>query len=98
MAATAPPQVGVAISKDSLNAAMGGNSQALHKATVGLADLNDWAAAYTAADLENLYGFTAEEANLFKSALSEVSSLVTLVDGMQFLSRTWGAGFAVPTR
>jgi hypothetical protein len=87
----APPQVGVPVTRESLNAKMGSNSQALKKASIGLADLNDWQAAYTAADLEGLYGFTAEEATLFKSACSEIPSVVALVDGLQWLSKTWGA-------
>jgi len=91
MAAPNPPQVGVTVDKASLNSKLGANSQSLKKAAIGLADLNDWAAAYTAADLENLYGFTPEEANLFKSALSEVPSVTAVVDGLQFLSKTWGA-------
>lgn len=87
----APPQVGVTVDRNSLNAKLGANSQALKKATIGLADLNDWAAAYSAQQLVDLYGFTLEEANLFKSALSEVPPLVDLVDGLQWLSKTWGA-------
>jgi len=88
---SAPPQVGVPVTKASLDAKMGSNSQALKKARIGLADLNAWAAAYTAADLENLFGFTAQEATLFKSACTEIPSVVTLVDGLQWLSKTWGA-------
>ena len=87
----APPQVGVTISKDSINAKLGGASSSLKKATVMLADLNDWAAAYTADQLAELYGFTLDEATLFKSAMTEVPPLADLVDGFQFLSRTWGA-------
>ena len=37
------------------------------------------------------FGFTLEEANLFKSALGEVASVVTAVDALAFLSQTWGA-------
>jgi hypothetical protein len=88
---SAPPQVGVHVDKASLDAKIGSNASALHKAAIGLADLNDWAAAYTAADLENLYGFTAQEATLFKSACTEIPSVVTLVDGLQWLSKCWGA-------
>ena len=91
MAASSPPQVGVPVTKDSLNAKLGSNSQALKKASIGLADLNDWAAAYTAEQLTDLFGFTPEEATLFKSACSEIPSVVTLVDGLQWLSKTWGA-------
>lgn len=87
----APPQVGVTVDRASLNAKLGGASQSLKKATVALADLNDWAAAYSAEQLVDLYGFTAEEANLFKSAMGEVAPLVTMVDGFQWLSKTWGA-------
>jgi ketosteroid isomerase-like protein len=87
----APPQVGVIVDKPSLDAKLGANAQSLKKAAIGLADLNDWAAAYTAADLEGLYGFTAEEATLFKSAMSEVPQVTALVDGLQWISKTWGA-------
>lgn len=91
MAATTPPQVGVTVDKNSLNAKLGANSQSLKKAAIGLADLNDWAAAYTAEQLAEAYGFTVEEANLFKSAMGEVPSVVSVVDGLQWISKTWGA-------
>lgn len=91
MAAAGPPQVGVVVDKNSLNAKLGANSQSLKKATVGLADLNDWAAAYTAEQLVDAYGFTLEEANLFKSAMGEVQPLVDMVDNLVWLSKTWGA-------
>ena len=91
MAATAPPQVGVTVDKATLNSKLGANSQSLKKATIGLADLNDWAAAYTAEQLVDAYGFTLEEANLFKSAMGEVPAVRDLVDGLQWLSKTWGA-------
>ena len=69
MAAAGPPQVGVPVNKAALDAKIGSNAQALKKAsTVALADLNEWAAAYTAEQLVDAYGFTLEEANLFKSA------------------------------
>jgi hypothetical protein len=86
-----PPQVGVPVTRDSLNAKLGANSQALKKAAIGLADLNEWAAAYTAQQLSNQFGFTPEEAALFKSALGEVPTLTAVVQGFQFLDRTWGA-------
>jgi len=91
MAATAPPQVGVTVDKASLNAKLGANAQSLKKATIGLADLNDWAAAYSAEQLAEAYGFTIEEANLFKSAMGEVPSVTAVVDALQWLSKTWGA-------
>ena len=91
MAAASPPQVGVTVDKNALNAKLGANSQSLKKAAIGLADLNDWAAAYTAEQLTELYGFTPEEATLFKSAMTEVPPLVEMVDGLQWLSKTWGA-------
>lgn len=91
MAAAAPPQVGVAVDKNSINAKLGSNSQSLKKATIGLADLRDWGAAYTAEQLTEVYGFTPEEAALLKSALGEVDSITTAVDALQFLSQTWGA-------
>jgi hypothetical protein len=89
--ATSPPQVGVPVSKASLDAKLGGASSSLKKSTVQLADLYDWAAAYTAEDLVALYGYTLEEANLFKSAMGEVPPLRDMVDGLQWISKTWGA-------
>ena len=91
MAAASPPQVGVPVDKASLNAKLGSNSQALKKAAIGLADLSDWGAAYTDAQLVDLYGFTPEEALLFKSALGEVGAVTAVVDGLQWISKTWGA-------
>lgn len=91
MAVTSPPQVGVTVDKASLNAKMGGNSSSLRKATTGLNELAEWGAAYTDTQLVDLYGFTPEEALLFKSALSEVPDLVTVVDAFTFINRTWGA-------
>lgn len=91
MAASSPPQVGVPVTKDSVNAQLGAASQSLRKSTVSLQSLNEWGAAYTAEDLSDLYGFTPEEATLLKSALGEVPSLVTLVEGFQFLDKTWGS-------
>lgn len=87
----APPQVGVPVSRDSLNAQLGAASQSLRRSTVSLGSLQEWAAAYTAEQLSELYGFTPEEANLFKSALGEVPQLVTMVEGLEWLSRTWGS-------
>lgn len=86
-----PPQVGVTVDKAALNAKLGGASQSLKKSAIALADLNDWAAAYTAEQLSELYGFTVEEANLFKSAMGEVPSVTDVVDGLQWISKTWGA-------
>ena len=91
MAAAGPPQVGVPIDKASLNSKIGANAASLKKATIGLADLRDWAAGYTAEQLTDLYGFTPEEAALFKSACGEVESITTAVDALAFLSQCWGA-------
>lgn len=91
MAAASPPQVGVPVTQASLNAQLGAASQALRKSTVSLQSLNEWGAAYTAEQLSDLYGFTPEEATLLKSALGEVPALVTLVEGFQFLDKTWGS-------
>jgi hypothetical protein len=91
MAAAGPPQVGVPVNKAALDAKIGSNAQALKKAAIGLADLNEWAAAYSAEQLVDAYGFTLEEANLFKSACGEVPSITGPVDALQFLSKCWGA-------
>lgn len=91
MAAASPPQVGVPIDKNSINAKLGAGASGLKKSTVQLADLNAWGAAYTAEQLSELYGFTPEEATLIKSALGEVPAVAAAVDALAFLSRCWGA-------
>jgi NADH/NAD ratio-sensing transcriptional regulator Rex len=91
MAAAGPPQVGIPVTKAALDSKIGANAQTLKKSTVALADLAEWGAAYTAEQLVDAFGFTLEEANLFKSALGEVASVVTAVDALAFLSQTWGA-------
>lgn len=91
MAATAPPQVGIPVSKDSVNAQLGAASQSLRKSTVSLQSLNEWGAAYSAEQLSAAYGFTPEEAALLKSALGEVPALVAVVEGFQWLDKTWGS-------
>jgi hypothetical protein len=94
MVATSPPQVGVPVSKDVLNAKLGGATQSLRKSYVALRELVDWAAPYDAAALEDAYGFTPEEANLFLSALrgpTETPALITTVEGFQFVDKCWGA-------
>ena len=91
MAPINPPQVGIPVDKASLDAKIGANAQSLKKSTVALADLYDWQAAYTAEQLVELYGYTLEEANLFKSACGEIPAITAAVDGLQWLSKTWGA-------
>lgn len=91
MAAAGPPQVGIPVDKAALDGKIGSNAQNVKKATVALADLNQWQAAYTAEDLVEQYGFSPEEANLFKSACGEIPQLTAVVDGFQFLNRVWGA-------
>lgn len=91
MAAASPPQVGIPVTKESLNAQLGGASQALRKATVSLQSMNEWGAAYSAEQLSDLYGFTPADANLLKSALGEVPALVAVVEGFQWLDKTWGS-------
>ena len=91
MAASSPPQVGVPVNKAALDAKLGGASQSLKKSAVQLADLFDWQEAYTAQQLVDLYGYTMEEATLFKSACGEIPTITDAVDGLQFLSKTWGA-------
>lgn len=91
MAQTGPPQVGVPVSKESINSQLGAASSSVRKATVSLESLNQWAAGYTAEQLSQGFGFTPEEANLLKSALGEVPALVTVVEGFQWLDKTWGS-------
>jgi hypothetical protein len=90
MAASSPPQVGIPVSKASLDASIGGNAQTLKKSAAGLASLFEWQAAYTAEQLEDLYGYTPEEATLFKTACGEIPSITSAVDALQWLSKTWG--------
>lgn len=94
MAATAPPQVGIPVDKTILNSKLGGATQSLRKSYVALRELVDWAAPYDAAALEDAYGFTPEEANLFLSALrgpSDTPALITTVEAFEWLDKTWGA-------
>lgn len=93
MAQTGPAQVGVPVTKDSLNAKLGSATSALRKANTALLELTDWAAPYSAEDLVGLYGFTDQEAQLFISALrgaTEAPAVATVVEGFQFINRTWG--------
>lgn len=93
MAQTGPAQVGLPVTRESLNAKLGNATSNLRKANTALIELTDWAAPYAAADLVSLYGFSDAEANLFLSALrgaTEAPALATVVDGFQFISRTWG--------
>ena len=91
MASPEVPQVGISVTKDSINNKLGANSNALKKSIFGLQDLNLWAAGYNADQLSAAYGFTIDEANLIKSALAEVDQFVTALEGLQFLDKTWGA-------
>jgi hypothetical protein len=86
-----PPQVGVPVSKASLDAKWGGAVSSYKKAVVQMADEYDWATAYTAQDLVDLYGYTIEEANLFKSALGEVPALRDQLQALVFIPKCWGA-------
>jgi len=91
MAATAPPQVGVPVSKAALDASWGGAASSYKKAIAVMVDKYDWGAAYTAQDLVDLYGYTIEEATLFKSALAEVPALRDQLQALEFIPKTWGA-------
>lgn len=88
----APPQVGVPVTKESLNAKLGAATSSVRKAAVALQELQEWAAPYTAEQLL-AFGFTQAEADLFLSSLrgaTETPALLTTVDGFQFINRTWG--------
>lgn len=90
MAASSPPQVGVPVNKPSLDATIGGNTQSLLKVAIGLARLYEWQAAYTAEQLTDLYGYSPEEATLFKTACGEIPSITTAVDALEWLPKTAG--------
>ena len=94
MAQTGPAQVGVPVTKASLNAKYGGAMDGIRKGDRALQELTDWAAPYGTADLVALYGFTDEEADLFLSGLrgaTEAPALHATVEGFQFANRGWGA-------
>ena len=74
----------IPVDKALLDAKIGANAQTLKKSTVALADLFDWPAAYTAEQLVELYGYTLEEANLFKSAWA-IPTVTAAVDGLQMV-------------
>ena len=93
MAPTSPPQVGVPLTKDSLNAKLGALANNERKVKTGYEELIDLLAPYTAADMESL-GFTPEEANLYLSCLrgpTEAPASVAAYDGHEFLNRVGGA-------
>jgi hypothetical protein len=87
----APPQVGIPVDKAALDSKIGANAQGLKRASVALADLYQWQEGYTAQQLVDLYGYSTEEANLFKSACGEIPAVRDLVDGLVWLSKVWGA-------
>ena len=66
------------------------NSQSLKKVATGLASLFEWQTAYTAEQLTDLYGYTPEEANLFKSACGEIPSITAAVEALEWLPKTAG--------
>ena len=92
MAAAGPSQIGVPVDWVSLNAKLGAGATSLKKSDDMLKDVADYAAAFTAQQLVDTFGCTIEEANLFKSACSEVPSITTAVDALAFLSQAWGIG------
>ena len=92
MAAAGPPQIGIPVDWVSLNAKLGAGASGLKKSDDILEDVADYAAAYTAEQLVDLFGCTIEEANLFKSACGEVASVTAAVDALQFLSQAMGIG------
>jgi hypothetical protein len=92
MAQTGPPQVGVPLTKDSLNAKLGALANNERKVKTGYEELIDILAPYTAADLLTL-GFTQEEADLYLSCLrgaTEAPATIAAYDGHQFLNRVGG--------
>jgi hypothetical protein len=90
MAASSPPQVGIPVSKASLDAAIGANAQSLKKVGAGLGSLHEWQAGYTSEQLTDLYGYSPEEATLFKSACGEIPSILATLDALVFLPKTAG--------
>jgi hypothetical protein len=93
MAQTAPPQVGVPVTKDSLNAKLGALANNQRKTATGYQELIDFLAPYAAADLETLWGFTADEANLYLSCVrapTEAPAFIAMNDACQFLPRVGG--------
>ena len=91
--ATAPPQVGVPITKASLDAKIGALASNSRKGATGYQELIDLMAPYTAADLVALWGYTDEEANLFLSMLrdpAEAPAQVAAYENAQFLPRAAG--------
>lgn len=93
MAPTSPPQVGVPLTRDSLNAKLGALANNERKVKTGYEELIDTLAPYTAADLEAL-GFTTQEAELYLSCLrgpAEAPATIAAYDGHQFVNRVGGA-------
>ena len=68
----------------------GATPRRLKKSSAGLASLYEWQAGYTAEQLTDLYGYSPEEANLFKSACGEIPSITDAVEALAFLDKTGG--------
>jgi hypothetical protein len=93
MAAAGPPQVGVPITKDSLNAKLGSLANNERKVKTGYEELIDLLAPYAADDLLAL-GFTQQEADLYLSCVrgaTEAPAMVATYEAHQFLNRVGGA-------
>lgn len=92
--ATAPPQVGVPVTRDSLNAKLGALAANSRKGATGYQELIDFLAPYDAAGMVATWGFTEEEATLYLSCLrdpAEAPAFVAAYDNAQFLPRVGGA-------
>lgn len=87
----APPQVGVPVTKDSLNAKLGAAAQSLKKSSAALNDLADWSAGYDVQALIDLFGFTQTEAEAFKGCCSEATPVAQTVDALAWMPKAWGA-------
>lgn len=85
------PEVGAPLNKATVNAQLTEAAQMFKRGLEKLVTMQDWSLAYSAEQLEQL-GFTAEEANLLKSGLGEVTTVEDAVDGCQFLKFFWGTG------
>lgn len=88
-----PPQVGVPVTKASLDAKLGALASNSRKGATGYQELIDFMAPYTAADLVAQFGYTEEEATLFLSCLrdpNEAPAQVAAYENSQFLPRVGG--------
>lgn len=72
---------GRAISKDEINNAWGGLSASMHAVTKNVLEAKAVLDGYSSADLVSMFGFTSTDADVLKSAASDLADLAAVFAG-----------------